>query len=255
MISLSSAGRTRDLGISVLALAVVPALLLEDSASPVLHTIGVALNWVIWLVFLGDFCWGLVRSVNHWTYVRGAWFELAIILITPPFGVPIAMQGLRTIRVARAARLIRLVRAATFLGIGLRYARRVLVRHHFHYVATVTAATVGLGAVGVYFAESGVNEHITSLGDAVWWACVTVTTVGYGDVAPISTEGRIIAVVLMVTGIGAVGVFTATIASHFLEHDRTDVLVTIEKRLAAIERQLEATNTAIHPSVTPERHE
>jgi voltage-gated potassium channel len=64
----------------------------------------------------------------------------------------------------------------------------------------VGAATVVLGAVGVYGLEAGENANIRHFGDALWWAITTVTTVGYGDITPTSPEGRLIAVVLMLTG-------------------------------------------------------
>jgi voltage-gated potassium channel len=74
--------------------------------------------------------------------------------------------------------------------------------------------SVGLGAVAVLDAEQNApGANITSFGDALWWACTTVTTVGYGDRYPVTTEGRMIAVVLMVVGIGVVGAVTASVAA------------------------------------------
>lgn len=72
-----------------------------------------------------------------------------------------------------------------------------------------------------------------------WWAVVTATTVGYGDVSPVTLEGRLIAVVLMLTGIGVIGVFTATVASLFFEQDRSE-LAEVHRRLDAIEGKLDA---------------
>jgi len=93
--------------------------------------------------------------------------------------------------------------------------------------------------LGVFLFEAGENKAIGSFGDALWWAVVTATTVGYGDVSPITVEGRIIAVVLMLTGIGIIGVFTATVASVFFEEDRSE-LADITERLTAIEEKLDA---------------
>jgi voltage-gated potassium channel Kch len=61
------------------------------------------------------------------------------------------------------------------------------------------------------------GETVKTAGDALWWAIVTVTTVGYGDVSPATAEGRLIAVALMLIGIGVISALTATIASFFVE--------------------------------------
>src|SRR5436853_326114 len=86
-------------------------------------------------------------------------------------------------------------------------AQSAAVRHRqFHYVALTTIVVIALGAIGIFAVEHGENKAIGSLGDAFWWAIVTTTTVGYGDVSPVTTEGRLIAVALMVVGIGFIGV-------------------------------------------------
>ena len=82
------------------------------------------------------------------------------------------------------------------------------------YVAGVAVVAVLLGAIAVLDAEQeSARANITSFGDALWWAMTTVTTVGYGDRYPVTTEGRFIAVALMVVGIGVVGAVTASVAT------------------------------------------
>ena len=79
-------------------------------------------------------------------------------------------------------------------------AGRVLV-----YAASVTVMAVGLGALATLDAEQdATGANITTFGDALWWACTTVTTVGYGDYFPVTLQGRVIAVGLMILGIGLV---------------------------------------------------
>jgi voltage-gated potassium channel len=81
---------------------------------------------------------------------------------------------------------------------------------------------------------------VESIGDAYWWAIVTVTTVGYGDMSPKTTEGRLIAAALMVVGIGVISVFTATLASFFLSTDQPSEIARLEQRLESIEAKLDA---------------
>ena len=108
---------------------------------------------------------------------------------------------------------------------------------------------VGLGAMGILAVERGHNNSILTIGDALWWAVVTTTTVGYGDVSPVTGEGRLIAVGLMIVGIGFLGVFTATITSFFLEPSRNaDDTNSVEQRLLRIEQKVDALASALSDS-------
>ena len=172
---------------AILALAVIPALLLDDgAATPRTHAIASAANWIIWLAFCAEF---------------GARFALA-----PD---------------------------------RQRFVRRSFRHRKFHYVLILTAAVMVLGATGLYVVEREQNEALTSFWDALWWAVSTTTTVGYGDIYPTTGEGRLIAVLLMLTGIGVIGVFTATIASLFMIQDEEDEFNGIHKRLDGLEAKLD----------------
>ena len=229
--------KVSDLPLALLALLIVPALVLEERAtSEILREVAHAINWIVWLAFCAEYVGKLLLAPDWRRQVRAALFDLVIILLSPPFLVPDAMQGARAIRVLR---LLRFVRAAAVAAIGLREAAQGLRHKSFHYVALITAVVIGLGAIGIYAVEHGQNNSIQSVGDALWWAIVTTTTVGYGDVSPVTGEGRLIAVALMVVGIGFIGVFTATITSFFLTPDRTSEQNSVEERLARIERKLD----------------
>jgi voltage-gated potassium channel len=220
---------TLEWSLAFLALLVIPVLVVEDrAASAEVRSAARTLNWVIWLAFAADF---LIRwaTDRRWRFLRESWFDLILILLTPPV-LPESLQGIRALRV------LRLVRVGAMVGIGLRSARRAFGPRKFHLVAMFAAATVLLGAAGVFLFEGGENRSIQSFEDAIWWAIVTATTVGYGDVSPITTEGRVIAVMLMLIGIGVIGVFTATVASHFFAQDEENV---IAARLDAVERKLD----------------
>ena len=222
--------------LAFLALLVVPALLVEERATnPALREAAVAVNWAVWIAFCLDFVLSWANE-RRWLRSRRAWFDLVLIVLTPPFLVPEGVQGLRSLR---ALRLLRLVRAVGMLGIGLRTAQRSFGARKFHLVGLFALATIILGAAGVFIFESGANPSVDSFGDALWWATVTATTVGYGDVSPVTLEGRLIAVLLMVTGIGFIGVFTATVASFFIEQDTQPGADSVEARLDAIERKLD----------------
>jgi len=234
--------RATDVPMAVLALLIVPALILEERAQSLgVRQLASGLNWVVWLAFCAEFLGKLAFAPSRREFVRESWFDLLIILLSPPFLVPDAWQGVRAVRAVRLLRLLRFVRAAAVAAIGLKEASEALRHKRFHYVALATLVVIAVGAVGIFVVERGENKSITSIGDAFWWSVVTVTTVGYGDVSPVTAEGRLIAVVLMVLGIGCIGVFTATITSFFLGADRpAESSSLIEDRLARIEAKLDA---------------
>jgi voltage-gated potassium channel len=126
------------------------------------------------------------------------WYDVALI----------AVPMLRPLRLLRLVALLRILDRSAAGSL----AGRTLV-----YVSGAAVASVGLASLAVLQAERDAPDAtITSFGDALWWACVTVTTVGYGDYSPVTTQGRVIAVVLMVVGIGVVGSVTASVATAML---------------------------------------
>lgn len=154
--------------------------------------------WVTWAAFVVDYLVRLTLAVP-----RGRWFvrhllDLAIVLL-PVF---------RPLRLMRFLTVIALIQRNT----GAMLRGKVVI-----YTVGATVLTVVVSALAVLDAEQSAGGTITSLGDALWWAVVTITTVGYGDFTPITAQGRVIAVGLMVGGIALIGVVTATLASWIVE--------------------------------------
>jgi len=222
---------------AALALLVLPALVLEASPDPQVRAAAAALNWIIWLAFVADFLIGLARARARRAFLLAAWFDIAVIVLTPPFGVPDAWQSLRA---TRALRVFRLLRGAGIAVIAMRRLRVFMGRHHFHWVALVTCALVLAGALAEFEVERRHLPAKNTFSDSLWWAIVTATTVGYGDISPATFAGRVVAVGVMVTGIGFISVLTATIAGYFLHGDTQSDLARVEARLDAIDRKLDA---------------
>jgi voltage-gated potassium channel len=108
-----------------------------------------------------------------------------------------------------------------------------------------------IGAVLVRFTEEGVSEaNIKTLGDAMWWAVTTVTTVGYGDKYPTTAAGRVVAAGLMFLGIGLFGVLTASISSVFVAQSRETELVALQAEIAGLRREVAGLAQALAVSPT-----
>jgi voltage-gated potassium channel len=185
----------------VAALLVIPVIFIEESSDDEPWTTLAAItNWIVWLVFLAELVAMLYVVPNRWRWLAAHPLEVAVVVLTPPF-MPASLQALRVIRLLRLLRLLRLVQMArrSFSVVGLRY-------------AAVLALTTALGG-GAAFAAI---EEEPETWDGVWWAITTMTTVGYGDVYPQTDGGRVLAMVLMIVGIGFVALLTGAIAERFV---------------------------------------
>jgi voltage-gated potassium channel len=160
-------------------------------------------NRVIWGVFVCDYLLRLAFSGDRRSFVRGNLIDLVAIMPADFF---------RAARALRVVRILRLLRATAVLWRVSATVRAILGTNALGWVLTATGVVIFLGAGAVMVAEPEMGDF----GDAVWWSIVTSTTVGYGDLAPESLVGRLVAVVLMIVGIGALGMITGSIATHFL---------------------------------------
>lgn len=163
----------------------------------------VAADWAIWAVFAVDYLLRLALSGDRRAFLRR---NIPDLIAALPWGV---------FRAARLARLARLVRAGGVLWRASRHLRGVLATNGLGAVLAVSGALI----VGAGLVVQVLEPAIGSLGDATWWALVTTTTVGYGDIAPATAGGRVLAAVLMLVGIGTLGMITGSIATYFLSDD------------------------------------
>ncbi len=182
--------------------AVLPLVVAPVPGNPVSVVIGV----LSWAVFVVDFVVH-ERLLRRYLGTRLGKFDLAIVLLTAPwFLLPGAVSGGGVIVLLRLARLARLVVAS-------KRARQLFDR--IGRVAIVAVSVMITGAVVAYYVEHPVNPEFATFGDSLWWAIVTLTTVGYGDIVPVTTTGRIAAIMIMLTGVAVLGLLAGTLASFF----------------------------------------
>jgi voltage-gated potassium channel len=196
-----------ELAMAALAVVYVALGFIVDDAKAAQPEIEAA-ELILTGIFAVEFGSRILAARSRRDYFRGHWIDL--VALVPP---------IRVARVLRLLRLLRLVRA--FAGI-YRAGMHVngLARHKgFAWLLLAWLGVMVVCSAWLYIAEHGVNKAVDNPFDALWWGVVTLTTVGYGDVTPVTTEGRIAAMVLMLLGIGLFGAITATITSYLLSHE------------------------------------
>jgi voltage-gated potassium channel len=233
--------------IVVLALLVVPIVLIEESdLSGAWASLAVVGNWLIWLGFAAELTFALRVAPRKKAALRAHWLDVVIVIVTSPF-LPALLSFLR---LARLLRLLRLLRLMALASRALAAERLLTSRQGFRYIALATVLLVILAGLAISVAD---RREFPSPWVGIWWAVTTVTTVGYGDYAPETVGGRVIASGLMITGIGFLSLLTAAIASTFVSQDAAEeeqetgseqaellgALRRIEERLERVEAKLD----------------
>jgi voltage-gated potassium channel len=199
--------RWSTIPLAVLALVYLGLYSLEvlgHWSSPLLWDF-VAISDVIWVIFILDFIGRFILTHDKVRFLKTNAIELVSLLL--PF--------------FRAFRMFRVVIALGFLSrVGRTLSARINI-----YVGLILPLLIYVCALGVYDAEhKAPGANITNFGDAIWWAFVTIGTIGYGDYYPVTFEGRAIAVLLMIAGLAFVSIITVSVATMFLnrlEYDLT----------------------------------
>lgn len=203
-------------------------------------TVLVTILFALWAIMAAEYLARLMLSPDRRGYLRRRWVE-PVTVVVPAF------QGWHVLGMERVTVIVHE---------GLLRVESVLRHHSLFRVLGAAMGTIFLGSWLTLLFEENAPGDIHSYPEALWWAIVTVTTVGYGDRVPVTLGGRIVATVLMLLGIGLIGVLTATVASVFVK-EHTDAnkdelrqshaglgnqLAQISAQLADVERRLGASN-------------
>ncbi len=191
-------------GLAVVFLAVYAVDVLAEHLSPDWHETLRVIDYVIWALFALDYVIRISLASDH---VRYWWRHLLDLLI-------IVLPVLRPLRMLRLVILLRVLNrrvAATLRG-------RILV-----YGMSSAVLLVFCGALAMLDAErNDADAQIRTFGDALWWAVTTILTIGYGDRVPVTTEGRFVAVGLMISGVLLFGAVTASFATWLVDRVRIE---------------------------------
>ena len=209
------AGRAFDVGLLIAILASAGAVMLESVADiRRQHGDGLrAVEWILTGAFTIEYVLRLVAVDHPWRYARSFFGLVDLMAIVPTYLgliVPEA-HSLMVIRVVRLLRVFRILKLARFLGeaqlliTALRASRRKITV----FLVGIVTVVVIVGAL-MYVIE-GEAHGFTSIPTSMYWAVVTMTTVGYGDIAPGTTLGQLLAALLMILGYGIIAVPTGIV--------------------------------------------
>ena len=172
----------------------------SSSSQLILDTV----QWVSWIAFAGDLLFGIYKSSNKAYFLKK--HPLEVLAVALPF--------------LRPLRLLRFISFGTLVFEKVNLGKSIAIT--FKVIVTALFLTY-LAGIEITMAERGKpGATIQSVGDGFWWAITTLTTVGYGDIYPTTTEGRFIAVGLMVSGICVLGFISATVAAWFVKMTQDD---------------------------------
>lgn len=179
-----------------------PAFVEEISTS--VQSILDTVQWVSWIAFAADLLVGILAAESKVHFLKRHPLEILAVLL--PF--------------LRPLRLLRFISFGTLVFEKVNLGKSIAIS--FKVIVTALFLTY-LAGIEITLAERGEpGATIQTVGDGFWWAITTLTTVGYGDIYPTTTEGRFIAVGLMVSGICVLGVISATVAAWFVKITQDD---------------------------------
>ena len=193
-------------------------------------------EWVIWAIFAAELTTMTYLAPSRGRYLRDNWTDVVIVVV--PF-----------LRPLRALRLLRILGVISHIG---RHAALFLRRRGLYKVLAVALVLIFVCAGSATIAERESGGPIHDFGDGLWWALSTTTTVGSADTFPVTTEGKGVAVFLMVMGVTLMGIITASLAAFLVETSQHDPRVdSVIDRLERIEHLL-ANGRPSTPSDAPE---
>lgn len=200
-----------SLALSVIAIVLLSATTFWHFSQPVGRVLRLA-DDALCLFFFFDFLYALASAPRRLHYLL-TWGWIDLVSSLPAFAF---LQYGRLARIVRVLRVLRCLRS-------LRIMARLVVKHRRQsllFSALLLANLfVLLGSIGILEFETAPNSNIRSAGDAIWWTIVTMSTVGYGDLYPVTLGGRAVAVALMIAGIGLFGTIAGLVSSWFLHSD------------------------------------
>ncbi|GIN83951.1 ion transporter [Heyndrickxia sporothermodurans] len=191
------------------------------------------LDWFIWSIFMVDYIVRIILAKDKWKHIKSNPLDLIAL-------IPLD-QIFRTARIVRFVRVIRLI---AILERKNSLIKQLIEKYNIDKILIIVIVLMFSASLSMKWLEPSIESY----GEALWWAVVTMTTVGYGDYYPVTTVGRIIAGFLMFTGISFIGTVTGTVAALLTSRGKEDTSLPIE--LKYIKEKIEQ-----YPTISPSEYQ
>lgn len=176
-----------------------------------------ALEWVLTIAFTIEYVLRLYAARNTWRYATSFFGVVDLLAILPAFLSVFffAAQNLLIIRILRLLRIFRIFKMGHFVEEGgiVVAALQASKTKIYVFISFVLLMAMLIGTL-MYMVEGGVNENFTNIPQGIYWAIVTLTTVGYGDITPVTPFGRLLATAVMILGYGVIAVPTGIVTAE-----------------------------------------
>jgi voltage-gated potassium channel len=219
-------GKVFDIGLLILIVLSVIVVMLESSEewNAAYSDTFIVLEWLFTILFTIEYLLRLWVTIRPWKYALSFYGIIDLIAILPSYlsFFLVGTQYFVIIRVLRLLRVFRIFKLGKFLNEGDQLRRALIASRNkiMVFLFTVTLLVVLIGSV-MYIVEGGSNTGFSSIPKSIYWAIVTLTTVGYGDITPQTSAGQFLSAVVMIMGYAIIAVPTGIVTSSMINNAST----------------------------------
>lgn len=227
------AGNRFDVLLIVAILGSVAVMMLDSISglSPTTHRVLYALEWVFTLLFTVEYAARLWCAADRWRYARSFYGVVDLVATLPTYISLLFPEGrfLAVVRVLRVLRVFRILKLTTYVSEASVLAQALKASRYKIIVFLFTVVTAVTVVGSLMFLVEGPDAGFTSVPTAMYWAIVSLTTVGYGDIVPVTPLGRMLASMLMIMGYGIIAVPTGIVTLELQRASRIPRAVSCPK--------------------------
>jgi len=220
-------GKAFDIGLIICILMSIGVIMLEsvDSVKFEIGTLLIVFEWIFTVIFTLEYVLRVWTVKNKRQYIYSFYGIIDLLSIIPTY-LSLVMSGAHVLLVLRSVRLIRVFRVfklARFVGESQVLMSALKASRHKITVFLVTVVTSVILAGSLMYLIEGKENGFTNIPISIYWAIVTLTTVGYGDIAPITPLGQTVASIIMILGYGIIAIPTGIVTAEMAFQKRKEI--------------------------------